>query len=61
MNKVKPVVPAGEALRKAVVWVSEHGGWNLKTLEDSARQFDLSPLEEEFLLRQFIEHKGITE
>ncbi len=56
---VRPVVPAGEALRKAVRWLAEQGSWDIKTVEQAARRFDLSPREEEFLVREFVQHKGI--
>lgn len=56
---VKPVVPSGEALRKAVKWLADRDCWDMETVEQAARRFDLSPLEEEFLVREFIQHKGI--
>ena len=59
MNKVTSLVPSGEAIRKAVKWVSEQGTWDLNSVEESARRFDLSPLEEEFLVRQFVQNRGI--
>ncbi len=58
---VRPIVPPGEALRKAVHWLAEQGRWDTETVEQAARRFDLSPREEEFLLRQFVLHKGIGE
>lgn len=50
------VMPQGEALKKAVVWVSEkrkvQPDLNAKKLADEAcLQFDLSPKDSEFLLR----------
>lgn len=47
------VVPEGEALRRAVRWLSEHRPITASRVNDAAERFDLSPLEEEFLLREF--------
>ncbi len=59
MSRTGSLVPPGEAIRKAVKWVSEQGKWDLRGVEETARRFDLSPLEEEFLVRQFVQHRGI--
>ena len=59
VNAIRPVIPQGEALRRAVRWLSEQDEWSLKGVEEAARRFDLSPAEEEFLIRQFIKHRGI--
>ncbi len=48
------VQPKGEALRRAVRWLSEHGDYNVEAIDEAARRFDLSPLEEEFLLTHFL-------
>jgi len=50
------VMPQGDALKKAVAWVSEKRGaqpdLDVKKLVDEAcLQFDLSPKDSEFLLR----------
>jgi len=50
------VIPQGDALKKAVAWVSEkkkaQPGQNVKKLvNDACLQFDLSPKDSEFLLR----------
>ncbi len=45
--------PHGEQLRKAIRWLSDYHCHDAKSLEEVAIRFDLSPLEEEFLLRQF--------
>jgi len=59
MDKVKPVLPHGEAIRRAVRWISEHDAWSLEAVEETSRRFDLSPLEEEFLVRHFLMQQGI--
>ena len=59
MNRVRPLVPHGEAIRKAIKWVSEQGSWDLTTVEETSRRFDLSPLEEDFLVKHFLQHRGI--
>ncbi|MDQ5911267.1 MAG: hypothetical protein QG599_3364 [Pseudomonadota bacterium] len=53
---LKPIIPEGEALRRAFQWLVEQGPCTLKTVEDASRRFDLSPRDEEFLLRQFVAH-----
>jgi hypothetical protein len=49
----------GERLRKAVRWLSvrlaEGQPASLKLVEEAAFRFDLSPLEEEFLLKEWLE------
>jgi hypothetical protein len=47
------LLPHGEALRRAVRWLGEQPQHDLATLEEAARRFDLTPLEEQFLLEQF--------
>ncbi len=46
-----PLVPKGEALRRAVAWLAEHG-WSAALVEEAARRFDLAPADEEFLLAE---------
>jgi len=50
-----PVWPRGEALRCAVRWIGETGDHSPHAVEEAARRFDLSPIDEEFLLRYFAE------
>lgn len=50
-----PVLPHGEALRRAVRWIGEIGDHSPHAVEEAARRFDLSPADEEFLLRHFAE------
>ena len=47
-----PVVPKGDALRRAVAWLAERREWTAATIEEASRRFDLDPLDEEFLLRE---------
>jgi len=47
------LIPQGEALRRAVRWLSERRAHDAAAIEEAARRFDLSPSEEEFLLRHF--------
>lgn len=61
-HETSPIMPKGETLRKAIRYATEHGlEWNLQTVELVSKQYDLSPLDEEFLLRQFVQKKGISE
>ena len=45
------ILPHGESLRRALLWLSEQGRHDAAAIEEAARRFDLTPLEEEFLLR----------
>ena len=47
------VQPKGEKLRKAVRWLSEHHRYSADAIGQVARRFDLSPVEEQFLLQHF--------
>lgn len=49
------LLPKGEALRRAVRWLSEQRRHDLAAVEEAARRFDLTPLEEAFLLEHFVE------
>jgi len=46
-----PLVPHGEGLRRALAWLAGHGGWTAALVEEACQRFDLSPADEEFLLR----------
>jgi hypothetical protein len=47
------IQPRGEALRKAVRWLSDQQRRDAATIEEAAVRFDLSPLQEDFLLKHF--------
>jgi len=47
---ISPVAPRGEALRRAVAWLAEQGPWTPELIDQASRCFDLSPIDEEFLL-----------
>lgn len=44
--------PAGHGLRAALRWLSESGRHDVAAVEEACRRFDLSPLDEEFLLNE---------
>ena len=50
---VPPIVPEGDALRHAVAWLAEQKRWTPSLIEEACRLFDVSPADEEFLLREF--------
>jgi len=58
ITMLKPIIPDGEALRYAFEWLAEQGHCTLKTVEQASLRFDLTPRDEEFLLRQFVYHRG---
>ena len=43
--------PRGEGLRQAIRWLSDEGRHDPAAIDEASRRFDLSPLEEDFLLR----------
>lgn len=47
------VTPHGEALRRAVRWLAEQPTRDARTLEEAGQRFDLTPLETDFLRREF--------
>lgn len=44
--------PAGEGLRSALRWLSAERRHDAAAIEEACRRFDLSPLDEEFLLAE---------
>lgn len=50
---LRPLVPSGEGLRRAVAWLAEQGEWTPERIDEACRRFDLSPLDEEFLLAEY--------
>ncbi len=50
---VPPIVPRGDALRRAVAWLAEQERWSASLIGEACRLFDVSPADEEFLLREF--------
>lgn len=53
MKKPDALLPEHEGLRRAVQWLATQPSWDAETIEEASRRFDLSPLDEEFLLRHF--------
>ena len=49
----KPIIPHGESLRRALVWLAHQPERDTETIEEAARRFDLSPMEEDFLMHEF--------
>ena len=52
MKSGSSLLPEHEALRRAVAWLAERGPWTPEHVDEAARRFDLSPTDEEFLLRE---------
>jgi len=46
------IVTRGERLRRALRWLSDEGRHDAAAIEEACRRFDLSPVEEDFLLRE---------
>jgi len=45
------LLPEREGLRRAVRWLSEQGRSDGDAIDEASRRFDLSPVDEEFLLQ----------
>ncbi|MFO1398898.1 MAG: hypothetical protein U1F48_17720 [Burkholderiales bacterium] len=46
------LVPDSEALRHAVRWLADNDGWTAHGIQEACGRFDVSPADEEFLLRE---------
>lgn len=53
MKSPGSLLPEHEGLRRAVQWLATQTSWDAKIIEEASRRFDLSPIDEEFLLRHF--------
>lgn len=51
-GKSSGVVPRGQSLRRALRWMSDEGRHDAAAVDEACRRFDLSPVEEEFLLAE---------
>ncbi|MDT8376880.1 MAG: hypothetical protein RQ867_09150 [Mariprofundaceae bacterium] len=54
MSGTKSLFPEGEALRQAVRWIAEMHAYDLATIEEACQRYDLTPAEEEFMIRRFL-------
>jgi hypothetical protein len=52
------LLPEREELRRAVAWLIEQPSRDSRTIEEASRRFDLSPLDEDFLLNHFRDEIG---
>ena len=50
---IPPIVPEGEALRRAFVWLAEQETSSPHLIEEACQRFDLGPADEEFLLAEY--------
>ena len=60
MGEGEGLPPKGDALRRALLWLAEQRqadpkATRAKLISEAAERFDLSPLEEEFLIGQWKE------
>jgi hypothetical protein len=53
MKRPDSLLPEREELRRAVAWLVEQPSRDSGTIEQASRRFDLSPLDEQFLLNYF--------
>ena len=57
-GKRTDIVTRGERLRRALRWLSDERRHDAAAIEEACRRFDLSPLEEDFLLREAVRLRG---
>ena len=50
--RAAPLAPKGDALRHAVAWLAAQGCWTPELVDAASQRFDLSPLDEQFLLQE---------
>jgi hypothetical protein len=53
MTSAGSLLPEHEGLRRAVQWLATQTSWDAKIIEEASLRFDLSPIDEEFLLQHF--------
>lgn len=53
MKKFDSMTSEGEGLRRAVAWLAEQAVRDAGAVEEASRRFNLSPLDEQFLLEHF--------
>jgi len=53
MKKTDAMLSEGEGLRRAVAWLAEQPCHDASAIEEASRRFNLSPLDEQFLLEHF--------
>lgn len=57
MASFQSIFPKGEPLRNAASWLLEQERHDMNAVEEACRRFDLSPLEEEFLIAHFAQRQ----
>jgi hypothetical protein len=53
VKKAGAILPEGEELRRAVAWLARQPVRDAQTIEEASRRFDLSAIDEQFLLEHF--------
>jgi len=53
MKSAGSLLPEREGLRRAVQWLATQTSWDARIIEEASRRFDLSLIDEDFLLRHF--------
>ncbi len=53
MKRADALLPEHEGLRRAVAWLLQQPRRDFGTIEEASCRFDLSPLDEEFLIDHF--------
>jgi len=58
MSASSSLLPEHEGLRRAIAWLVEQGRWTPELVDEAGRRFDLSPADEDFLLREVERIRG---
>jgi hypothetical protein len=53
MKRAGSILAEHEGLRRAVGWLIEQPKRDFQTIEEASRRFDLSPIDEDFLMNHF--------
>jgi hypothetical protein len=53
-DNTNPLAPHSELLWKAVNWIAEQGNSTPPVIEEASIRYNLSPKDEEFLMRHFL-------
>lgn len=61
MKSTGSLLPEHEGFRRALQWLAAQTSWDAKIIEEASCRFDLSPIEEDFLLQHFRDARHGTE
>ena len=48
------ILPEGENLRRAVLWLNEQDAYSMDAIEAASRRFELTPRDQQYLVETFL-------